>query len=1030
VRTARDQRRPRRGWVAALAALSGAACGASGEVPRAAPRAAAPARAPDAFVTPSRLVPDVVRPRGLVAEVGGERRLLTDRMRIIDRDDGTIDRAAELFPAGTVRAIDLPSRLGGGTLFFATNPGGTQLFRSATWLGALVPLVQVSSIADEVVPGFDRLYLRLSSAGRLVALDARSGEAVPLALPPATSFGKIGFADGWRAIVTADLRGPLATFDAGATWTPLDVGDPVLAIDVTRGDPRVVVRGGEHRVDARGGVTFLPLEQGSFEALASHVAGLLGRAPPARAEAVEDGVAMGRGAPGPLGARPLRAAVEDGFPDSPTTAIVARGGALHRVSLPRGAVVETRRDAYPDREARCHAVRVGHGQGFVCGEHEGATSIYAFEPPLAVRELARFARPRFVASSGNGALVIRGGCGDAPPDDDARGYCVRSRDGALREIRLRGGARDASAERVVALADGRVAVLVPPRADGPGQLSLVGAGGAVTHAPLKLPVGASRAARAVRDGLWLEGFEEREPGVLSGWVEAGGPVAGVRVALDGEVTAGEAREDVTAALVSGPFALLVREGGRAAESTDGGRTFRDLDLPEIDEDPAAFPTRSCGPVGCSVGPWIRVGWGEPALKGDLAQVDSPKSLAMPFRASEVISLRCEPSTRIDTSAPPPPSRRPGHAPSAPAPAREGDMGVWLPLRHVAPPALAAGEVGFDSGGLYDSVAMRAYAWGLRGADWSRAGRMLVRFDDPFDAAGGVRSTARGLSPYATEVEAAEQLGAASRGTTWAWSAELDPGGRAALVSACKGGACSLFAVAEGQSVQPIRSATGAARGAFPNLVPDGAVRLGETWFFLVNEVSAGATWLVLHRVDLGVARPVARYPRSGVQAALPPPRLVRRASGGGLGLIVTVSLEPGFSRVGRGALYVLPIDPDDGALGEPALLGRRDLAGVQLSVCAPRDDGWLIDTTLEVGPNIDLAAGHASFDAVQVRLRLDPGLACLEGVAARLDGYRADPGARPARGGAAPAMGALSGIPLAATDRATGKRFAMRCEKR
>ena len=57
-------------------------------------------------------------------------------------------------------------------------------------------------------------------------------------------------------------------------------------------------------------------------------------------------------------------------------------------------------------------MRLGAGFGFVCGEREGGTSIYAFEAPLAMRAVMRFKRPRFVSSSGNGALVIRGTCSD------------------------------------------------------------------------------------------------------------------------------------------------------------------------------------------------------------------------------------------------------------------------------------------------------------------------------------------------------------------------------------------------------------------------------------------------------------------------------------------------------------------------------------------------------------------------------------------------------------------------------------------
>ena len=49
-------------------------------------------------------------------------------------------------------------------------------------------------------------------------------------LPSASSYGLLAFADGWRAVVDTDMRGPLATFDAGATWRSLPVRERVQAV--------------------------------------------------------------------------------------------------------------------------------------------------------------------------------------------------------------------------------------------------------------------------------------------------------------------------------------------------------------------------------------------------------------------------------------------------------------------------------------------------------------------------------------------------------------------------------------------------------------------------------------------------------------------------------------------------------------------------------------------------------------------------------------------------------------------------------
>ncbi|MEO5730095.1 MAG: hypothetical protein ABI134_15040, partial [Byssovorax sp.] len=81
-------------------------------------------------VTPSRLLPDLQGDRGVVAREGGDRRVLLDRMRLIVREDGSLQRAVERLPPGSVTSVALPSRLGGGFLFHANAAGGTQIWRA------------------------------------------------------------------------------------------------------------------------------------------------------------------------------------------------------------------------------------------------------------------------------------------------------------------------------------------------------------------------------------------------------------------------------------------------------------------------------------------------------------------------------------------------------------------------------------------------------------------------------------------------------------------------------------------------------------------------------------------------------------------------------------------------------------------------------------------------------------------------------------------------------------------------------------
>lgn len=1002
-----------------LAALAPAAACGGAAPPTTAPASAAKSadKAAEAgpFITPSRLVPDVLDGRGTVLSRGGERLVLADRMRLVERDDGVVRRARELFPPGNVRATELPSRLGGGFLFYATGPGGTELWRSETWLGELSPLAEVTSIAEEVRVGLDRLFIRLASSNRLVAVDARSGKAASLAsLPPSAAYGPFAFVDGWRGVVVADLRGPLATFDAGQSYRPLGIpNEAVSRVEAEGRGIRVYQAGGSYLVDERGTVTYRPEGEPDIAALAEELS--------ARLDGSE-GKAPARGA-GALGPRPLRTALLRGFPSGTSEAIVAHGGSLFRVSLEDGQV-RGEAPALSRKDLTCVAVRFGPTTetpyGFVCGAPDGPTEIHAFVPPLGLREVRTFAEPRLVVPSDNGRLVVRGPCeGSTSGAIDTQAYCVLEPDGRARDVLVRGRPAELGTERVVALEHERTAILVPPRLEEPGQV-IVLEGRETKAKTLVLPDKPAGLATLLQRGLWLQGFGVAEPGVLGGWVEAGGPVVGVRVRLaDGVVTAGPRRDDTGGAIVSGRFALSFGETGHLAESSDGGFTWRELDAPDVDEDPSRQPERACGPLGCVFGPWLRVGWGPDAVKDDLAGAASPKLLDMPLRVSQTLSFRCEPWASYPLPAailkPPPAPTAPKKAGGASVEARTG----WLPFRGSPAPTLGADELGFDASPRYDSTPMRVYAWGKRGADWQRAGQWLVRFDDAFDPSPTTRTTAPSPPPWADEAATSDALGLGSRGASWTFSAELDPSGKAALVSACRSGTCELFGAVQG--AQPVRFRDTAGKyGTFRNPMPDGSVRLGETWFFVVPTFNGTTSTLTLHRVDLGTARPLATYPRPARSNTTPSPRLVRRASGTGLGLLFVAAQELGL-RPERGRYHVVPIDPETGALGDAIPLSLRDLSEAPVRACAPAEDGWLFDTTTDVEPILQGTGAYqgVSFDAVELRIRLDPKSLCIEGLAARTAG----PSGRVTRG-PGPAAGT---IPLVATVGSTGERSVLAC---
>lgn len=968
------------------------------------------------MVAGSFLVPELMPEKGVFRREEGHKKMLVDRMRLVVHEDGSIERAAELLPSSYASATVLPSRLGGGFLFHSTSGGSTQLWRASSWLGKLEPLTQITPAAEEIVAGFDRLYARLQSSNRLTAVDPQSGAPVPLGpLPPSVSYGQLAFADGWRAVVDTDLRGPLVTFDAGTTWRPLGLPERPGTITAVTGDPTVFVTGGKYVIEASGAMRFHP-------------------DPPRKIATDKDRDAsetkLGRPA-GPLGKRPLRAAIEDGFPEEGRSAIVARGGALARVSLRDGSVKRIAEEAYRDRDASCHAVRVGKGWGFVCGERDGATSVLAFEAPFSLREVWRFDKPRFVSSSGNGALVARGPCTDEPaPASGGRTYCIRNIDGTTKQIRVTG---DLGVERVIALADGRVVVLVPPRREA-GQITVLEGASVDSSAALKFPQRPADSARLAKRGLWLDGFEEREPGVIGGWVEAGGAVVGVRVSLNGDVKLGEARTDPNGAVVSGRFGVSIGDDGEAAESTDGGMTWSSFDVPvhEIDSPPR---TRACGPVGCALASWLRVGWGKPLVKDDLATARAPSTPYTPMKAGSTVSMSCE---LLGSVTPPLPEKKgvkednPKPYPPPYSRYSHGYYGYgygygyrpqWSAFRNNAAPALGKDEAGVDTGTYGDATALRSYAWGKKGADWTKVGRWLVRFDDRFDAGGGVRSSAMTVPPWADQAAATSGVAGGMTYGVLNWASHMDPSGRATLAQACNG-PCILYSLADGQPPLALRDGSGKL-GNYQRILTvsgttsGGAVRVGESWFFLTQGPSHDS--IVLWRADLGVVRQLGVYFRpSRRYAALEAPRLVRRAIGTGLGLMVTAPRGPGEP---SSSWYVLPVDPDTGAVEEPIFLGRRDLAGVMPERCAPGQDGWMAETPLELTPSIDMGTAFAPLDGIELRLRMDPGSVCADGVAARVDGVLVTPKKVTGK----PRDVAANKVPLAATERGSGQRWVLEC---
>ena len=1012
--TTRLPRAPSRGrrWGAAAALVLVAVTGCAAARTVAEPVAAeerVPRRPPLPLVRGPRLflLPGDRKIPAAFEDPDGTRRLLLEGMRLAIHPDGSVSRGEELLPYDCVTAIELPERLGGGVLFVALSGGDTLIWRAESWTSKLEPLAHLGFPAQAVVPGFDRLLVHVKGSNEVVALSVQDGRALEYTgLPETPGARHLAFADAWMGVVDVPIRGTLATFDAGVTWTSLGLG---ASVGLVAEDGRVVIRRPDRNLslDPAGHLSWVEdSDEASVEKDDS-----------ADADADTERAAL---VPGPLGHEPLRAAVISGWPDSAQTAVVAAQGNLARVRLADGKVIAVAKRALPASE-ECHGVALGGGFGFVCGRDEGGTVVYAFEPPLSLRPVLRFEAPRYVASSGNGALVIRGGCRGGSAHDSTR-YCIVTPTGVLREIRVKG---DHGVERVVALHDGRTAVIVPPRFGAPGQVTLVAANGSLKSVRMKLPEpGAERSM--VRKGLWLDGFMETPKGELAGWVAAGGPFVGVRVSLSGRVEVGAIEKEIERALLSGQIGMVLGRSGVASETTDGGFNWRDVDLlVDVDAMATASSSRGCSRVGCVVGDWVRIGWrGRRGKRDPLKEAESPRATTMTRSAGGRWLVQCAPtaemvrvpSATIQPTQPTFPTVPP-RASSYMLTADEVRSTSWSSFQGMPAPQMAPTDVGLDYATASADLPIHVYAWGGRAADWTRAGQWIIRGSDPFAIRGGVWSTAATRSPWDDVVAAATAFGQnVHSSSSSSWTVATEPSGRGGVLFVTTSTGTDLYLFEAGRSIVKVGAAAG-----LGVKVAAGVVKTGGRWYLGAQR----ETFRIYEVVGNGI-RMVGDYPllldgdaRSSQQTTL-----VRNDTADALAIWVRANRTRGSET----EWFVYPVDPDTGAVSEPTLIDRAQLAKMP-DACSDGDSGWELVGIPPVSPFVELqgdARGFSTPRSVRARLIVGARGVCIDALTAELDSAMP---LHPAIG-AADWAGKRITVPMFVSDRAhSGARWKFRCTR-
>lgn len=916
----------------------------------------------------------------VAVERDGTRRLISSGMRVRVATNGEISVGDEVFESDkSLVTVELPPRFGGGFLFASSGMGRTPLWKAKTWSDELVPFADIDFEVSRIVPGFDRIYLQARRSGEWAALDPDTGAGLDRgALPPSPNYGTMAFADSWFGAVELPVQGVLVSFDAGSSWHGLgsDVGS-------------VAVNGRSIELGRVSGAELLDSDGKLRPLVGADKPGTEARVPPRVARE------------GALGRSPLRTAVLRGVPDGDHAALVVSRGVFARVSLDDGRILASVTRALPENR-ECSGIRLGKGFGFVCGEPRGKTEIYGYEPPLGLRLHDRFDSPRVVTASDNGAVVVEGRCNPSPVAARYFDYhCVLPPAGERYEISV---PDTAGLLRVIGLSDGRAAAIEPPRPERRGSLRLFDASGRLQK-KVELRWTREASSTALEAGYWTQGFVESKPGVLSGWAINRGSFLGLKLELDGKVSTGPRQRSIESALLSGSRAIVIGVSGLAEQTRDAGFNWVDAHIPasvdgdgeKTDARPPVESEQGCSLVGCVFRGWIRVGWDERGGRHDSPRPPPPTVLPSPGGGR----------WRLSCSATGEASR-----PSLPLTGRKSRVTAevtagWLPLLDAAAPALGADRVGLDVGAEADTVQLRAYLSGSKGADFPKNGSLVVRVADRFQIQGAVWSSSPSASPWSDLEQALDAFGFEGNSPS-GFRATLDPGGRAGILSVTSRGTTDLYAV---EQERPLRRWQNV--GRFGLGVVASAVRLDATYYVLTVADSRRYRVFALEASEPRLVGEYEDVPFGGSG----PPTLVRArnatATAAALGL---------WAR--SGAWYVFPIDERSGEAAQPIEVSARTLSRLPRR-CAGDEDGYLLEGAVGLEPNVEIAGEknneRARVRAVEGRFIVGPDDVCVVELTAQSD--------RPVKGTFDRALPNDRGlVPLVLNDRGElGRRHAFQC---
>ncbi len=874
-------------------------------------------------------------------ESGGQTNFVVGRMRMTRYQTGRIGVSLRDRLPDNVRGVTrLPDHLGGGFVFH-----NDQLAYFASYFTSpLVPIARTSGL--RIGTGSDAFYV-FGPYGGFTARDPKTGAAIANPnLPPLPDIEQI-FAISSRIVVaTGPIVGPVKSLDGGQTWQRIEFDNTPLTIS-KQGDNIVL------SVDpaAMGWFGPTPAKSYSFRPRVLQPDGSWSEVEKRRAEALTETPKINDA---------FRDAVLRGFPLGDGTAVYAQNGELVRVSLASGEVLERATRAFEDRAATCTPVglatmRDPKAFGFVCGSRFGKTSIYRYEKG-GLTLVRSFPEPRIVRSSGNGRLVVEGSC-DSESHAARRPLCVVTPAGESQGFELSGAVDDA---RVVAMSDGKLALITPPTKRAMATLTLI-SGTSAKRVTLKLPSSSRSDQDVLQKGSWLEDFREHRAGVIAGWAfrsdpRGGDQMRGFEIDIDGTVREGQSIYGLGQTVISGDFGLGWPSGKLGWETVDGGMHWKQV--PQLPLPLGNVKVLGCSAVGCASAGWLRLGWGEVASGS--RDPGQPDSIYAPNRLPRTLSLRCEAVSKARTSVIRSNDRYYGAQ-------NQILLSKFGPFASEAGPPIKAGERGFvvelgAAASTYEartvSGSARIFAWGdsTHAPNWQAKWMSL--------GSSKLHETRIAAAP-ATNLEALRSSIVQPYGEAWVFT----PGqtqGHALLVGRHGYESVVLHAI-EGQPLAELRRPDGSAfLSILAALEYAGTVNLLEQ--SAINE-------LRLWTIDGGGARVASTFGhrRNIGQHNL---RLARHTIDSRVGMIVTTN-----QRKWMDEWLFSPTSQTEPAW--PTSLGPREPMTTRF--CGKGEAGWRAETTVDQNIVLEDASGRRqSTNSSVAFLASKAGDGCYESLASRV----------------------------------------------